>query len=89
MECVTRILKEIGVENVTVVPEQAEPDGNFPTCNYTNPEFREARGRHLKLADEVKPNLLVATDPDADRMGSAIPTMATTSCSPATRWASC
>ncbi|EHF01368.1 phospho-sugar mutase [Olsenella sp. oral taxon 809] len=73
MECVTRILKEIGVENVTVVPEQAEPDGNFPTCKYPNPEFREALELGLKLADEVKPNLLVATDPDADRMGTAIP----------------
>ena len=73
MECVTRILKEIGVENVTVVPEQAEPDGNFPTCPYPNPEFREALELGLKLADEVKPNLLVATDPDADRMGTAIP----------------
>ena len=73
MECVTRILKEIGAENVTVVPEQAEPDGNFPTCTYPNPEFREALELGLKLADEVKPNLLVATDPDADRMGTAIP----------------
>lgn len=73
MECVTRILKEIGVENVTVVPEQADPDGNFPTCKYPNPEFREALELGLKLADEVKPNLLVATDPDADRMGTAIP----------------
>ena len=73
MECVTRILKEIGVENVTVVPEQAEPDGNFPTCKYPNPEFREALDLALKLAEEVKPNLVVATDPDADRMGTAIP----------------
>lgn len=73
LECVTRILKEIGVENVTVVPEQAYPDGNFPTCTYPNPEFREALELGLKLADEVKPNLLVATDPDADRMGTAIP----------------
>ena len=73
MECVTRILKEIGVENVTVVPEQAEPDGNFPTCTYPNPEFREALELALKLAEEVKPNLVVATDPDADRMGTAIP----------------
>lgn len=73
MECVSRILKEIGVENVTVVPEQAEPDGNFPTCSYPNPEFREALDLGLKLADKVKPNLLVATDPDADRMGTAIP----------------
>ena len=73
MECVTRILKEIGVENVTVVPEQSEPDGNFPTCTYPNPEFREALDLALKLAEEVKPNLVVATDPDADRMGTAIP----------------
>ena len=73
MECVTRILKEIGVNNVTVVPEQAEPDGNFPTCKYPNPEFREALELGLELADKVKPNLLVATDPDADRMGTAIP----------------
>lgn len=73
MECVTRILKEIGVSDVEVVPEQAEPDGNFPTCTYPNPEFREALELGLKLADKVKPNLLVATDPDADRMGSAIP----------------
>ncbi|MEE6157583.1 phospho-sugar mutase [Olsenella sp. YH-ols2221] len=73
MECVTRILKEIGVENVTVVPEQAQPDGNFPTCKYPNPEFREALQLALNLAEKVKPNLVVATDPDADRMGTAIP----------------
>ncbi|MBO7674201.1 MAG: phospho-sugar mutase [Atopobiaceae bacterium] len=73
IECVTKILKEIGVTDVSIVPEQAEPDGNFPTCQYPNPEFREALELALKLADEVKPNLLVATDPDADRMGTAIP----------------
>ena len=73
MELVTRILREIGVTDVKVVPEQAEPDGNFPTCTYPNPEFREALDLGLKLADEVRPNLLVATDPDADRMGTAIP----------------
>lgn len=73
MELVTRILKEIGVHDVAVVPEQAEPDGNFPTCTYPNPEFREALELALRLADTVKPNLLVATDPDADRMGTAIP----------------
>ena len=56
-----------------MVPEQAEPDGNFPTCTYPNPEFREALELALKLAEEVKPNLVVATDPDADRMGTAIP----------------
>ncbi|WP_072372587.1 phospho-sugar mutase [Thermophilibacter mediterraneus] len=73
MELVTRILKEIGVEKVSVVPEQANPDGNFPTCTYPNPEFREALELALNLAEEVKPNLVVATDPDADRMGTAIP----------------
>ena len=73
MECVTRILKEIGVNDVTVVPEQANPDGNFPTCKYPNPEFREALQLALNLAEKVKPNLVVATDPDADRMGTAIP----------------
>ncbi|WP_058271214.1 phospho-sugar mutase [Olsenella massiliensis] len=73
MECVTRILKEIGVEKVSVVPEQSEPDGNFPTCPYPNPEFREALQLALDLAEKVKPNLVVATDPDADRMGTAIP----------------
>ena len=73
MECVARILKEIGVNDVTVVPEQANPDGNFPTCKYPNPEFREALQLALDLAEKVKPNLVVATDPDADRMGTAIP----------------
>lgn len=73
LECVTRILKEIGVEDVTVVPEQAEPDGNFPTAPYPNPEFREALQLGLELSDKVRPNFMVATDPDADRMGCAIP----------------
>ena len=73
MECVTKILGEIGVTDVSVVEEQKDPDGNFPTCQYPNPEFREALELALKLADKVKPNLLVATDPDADRMGTAIP----------------
>ena len=73
MECVTRILKEIGVENVDVVAEQSQPDGSFPTCKYPNPEFREALDLALRLADEKRPNLVVATDPDADRMGTAIP----------------
>jgi phosphoglucomutase len=73
LECVTRILKEIGVEDVSVVAQQRDPDGNFPTCKYPNPEFREALELGLQLCDEVKPNLMVATDPDADRMGTAIP----------------
>ena len=69
----TKILAEIGVDKVSVVPEQKDPDGNFPTCTYPNPEFRAALELALKLAEEVKPNLVVATDPDADRMGTAIP----------------
>lgn len=73
IECVTKILKEIGVEDVSIVAEQAEPDGHFPTCTYPNPEFREALDLALQLAEKVKPNLVVATDPDADRMGTAIP----------------
>lgn len=73
MECVSKILERIGVKNVTVVPEQANPDGNFPTCTYPNPEMRESLELGLRLCDEVKPDLLLATDPDADRMGTAIP----------------
>lgn len=73
LECVTRILHKLGVNDVTIVPEQKDPDGHFPTCTYPNPEFRETWNLGLALADKVKPNLLVATDPDADRMGTAIP----------------
>lgn len=89
MECVSRILSEIGVNDVTVVSEQSQPDGDFPTCPYPNPEFREALELGLKLADEVKPQLLVATDPDADRMGTAIPHKGSTSFFLAMRWAFC
>ena len=73
MECVSKILERIGVTNVTVVPEQAEPDGDFPTCPYPNPEMRDALELGLRLSDEVHPDLMLATDPDADRMGTAIP----------------
>ncbi|MCL1831631.1 MAG: phospho-sugar mutase [Oscillospiraceae bacterium] len=69
---VRRILKEMGVTDVTVVPEQEKPDGDFPTCSYPNPEFREALELGLKLCDEVQPDLLLATDPDADRVGIAV-----------------
>lgn len=72
-ECVLRILERVGVTDVTVVPEQAEPDGNFPTCPYPNPEIRAAMERGIALAEEVKPDLLLATDPDADRVGIAVP----------------
>ncbi len=69
---VRAILKRIGIEEVTVVPEQEKPDGNFPTCPYPNPEIREAFACALKLAETVQPDLLLATDPDCDRVGIAV-----------------
>jgi phosphoglucomutase len=71
LECVSRILDRIGVTDVAVVPEQAQPDGNFPTCPKPNPEIREALDRGIALCREVHPDLLIATDPDADRVGIA------------------
>ncbi len=73
LECVTKILSRVGIDNVVVVPEQREPNGDFPTCPYPNPEIREALQKGLELCDEVKPDLLLATDPDADRVGIAVP----------------
>ena len=70
---VRAILKRIGVTNVNVVPEQELPDGNFPTAPYPNPEIRQAFECALKLAETVKPDLLLATDPDSDRVGIAVP----------------
>ena len=64
-----RILKEIGFENVTVVPEQEMPDPNFTTLEYPNPEDPKAFTLALKLAKEVKADVVLATDPDADRLG--------------------
>lgn len=72
LECVTRILKRIGVTDVHVVEEQAKPDGNFPTCPYPNPEIREALECGIALCEKVHPDLLLATDPDADRVGIAV-----------------
>ena len=71
-KCVTRILDRIGIKDVTVVPEQEWPDGNFPTCPYPNPEFREALQKGLELCEKVNPDLLLATDPDSDRCGIAV-----------------
>ena len=68
---VRAILNRIGVEDVQVVKEQEMPDGNFTTCPYPNPEFKEALKLGLELCDEVKPDLLLATDPDSDRVGIA------------------
>ncbi len=69
---VMRVLKDIGIEDVTVVPEQQYPDGNFPTCPYPNPEIFEALRLGLELAKETEADLMLATDPDADRVGIAI-----------------
>ena len=64
-----RVMKELGFEHVYVVPEQELPDGNFPTVSYPNPEAEEAFELGLKLAKEKNADLVLATDPDADRLG--------------------
>ena len=73
LECVKKLLKKLGVTHVTVVPEQEKPDGDFPTCPYPNPEIREAMQKGLELCDKVRPDLLLGTDPDCDRCGTAVP----------------
>lgn len=70
---VRTILNRIGIQDVTIVREQEQPDGNFTTCPYPNPEIREALQLGLQYCDQVKPDLLLATDPDADRVGIAVP----------------
>lgn len=69
---VRAILERIGVSNVVVVPEQELPDGNFPTAPYPNPEIRQAFECALNLAEKENPDLLLATDPDSDRVGIAV-----------------
>lgn len=71
---VTRVLKESGFTNITIVEEQKLPDGNFPTCPYPNPEIREAMELGVKYAADIDADLLLATDPDADRCGVAVRT---------------
>ncbi len=73
LECVKKLLAKMGVTELTVVPSQEKPDGRFPTCPYPNPEIREAMEEGLRLCGEVKPDLLIGTDPDCDRMGAAVP----------------
>ena len=68
---VTTVLERAGITDITVVPEQREPNGDFPTCPYPNPEIREAMQKGIDLCEEVHPDLLLATDPDADRVGVA------------------
>ena len=70
---VRNILNRIGIKDVVVVPEQENPDGNFTTCPYPNPEITEALSLGLKLSETEKPDLLLATDPDGDRVGIAVP----------------
>ena len=69
---VTRVLRDIGIDDITIVPEQQYPDGNFPTCPYPNPEIFEALRLGLELAEKTGADLMLATDPDADRVGIAI-----------------
>ncbi|MBQ9963838.1 MAG: phospho-sugar mutase [Clostridia bacterium] len=69
---VRKILERIGLSQVTVVPEQELPDGNFPTAPFPNPELRQPFDLALKLAETIEPDLLLATDPDCDRVGIAV-----------------
>lgn len=72
ISCVPRNLIANGFSNITLVEAQKEPDGRFPTCPYPNPEIREALNEGLKTAIETKSELLLATDPDCDRVGVAV-----------------
>ncbi|PWL79048.1 MAG: phosphoglucomutase [Coriobacteriia bacterium] len=72
LECVTRILKRVGLDDVSIVDEQRDPDGDFTTCPYPNPEDRAALELGLRLCERVNPDILLATDPDADRVGIAV-----------------
>ena len=69
---VLRVLKESGYTNVTVVAEQEQPDGNFPTCPFPNPEIKEAMSLGMECAERYNADLLLATDPDCDRVGIAV-----------------
>jgi phosphoglucomutase len=72
LEPVTRTLREMGYTNITVVKEQEKPDGNFPTCPYPNPEIKEAMALGIEYARKCNADLLLATDPDCDRVGIAV-----------------
>lgn len=71
---VRRVLGDIGITDITVVPEQEHPDGHFPTCPYPNPEIRDTLALGLALAEKTGADLMLATDPDADRVGIAVKT---------------
>jgi len=70
---VRKILDMIGVKDIHIVPEQEKPDGHFPTCPFPNPEIQQAFECALKMAEDIKPDILLATDPDCDRVGIAVP----------------
>lgn len=72
LEPVTRVLNEMGYGNVTIVEEQKKPDGNFPTCPYPNPEIKEALALGLEYCKKNNADLMLATDPDCDRVGIAV-----------------
>ena len=74
ISCVPRYLKEHGFTNITIPDEQKNPDGHFPTCPYPNPEVREALEVGLRWAEKTQSDLLLATDPDCDRVGAAVKT---------------
>ncbi len=74
ISCVPRCLKEHGFTNITIPDEQKNPDGHFPTCPYPNPEVREALEVGLRWAEKTQSDLLMATDPDCDRVGAAVKT---------------
>lgn len=69
---VRKVLSEVGIKNVKVVKEQENPNGNFPTCTYPNPEFKEALSLAINLAKKEHADLVIATDPDSDRVGIAV-----------------
>ncbi len=72
LECCRAIFERVGGVRLAVVPSQETPDGDFPTCPYPNPEIREALSEGLKLCAQVSPDILIATDPDCDRVGTAV-----------------
>ncbi|MEE1218511.1 MAG: phospho-sugar mutase [Ruminococcus sp.] len=69
---VRKVMAKMGIDNVVIVPEQELPDGNFPTCPYPNPEIKEALQKGIELCEKEQADLLIATDPDADRVGIAV-----------------
>lgn len=73
LECVRKLTQKLGIRNMTIVKEQEQPDGHFPTCPYPNPEIPEAMALGLACCGRVHPDLLIGTDPDCDRCGVAVP----------------